>query len=183
LTGTVAEDSHKRLAEDTVTGLPGVNQVNNQLEVKPDKPLTQSDEFISAKIKAALLFHRSTSGKTQVFVKDGTASSQAQKDLTMEYARDIDGVKIVNNEMTIAAAPDTPTLEERIDDASITAQVKMTLLTHHSTSALRTAVDTKDGIVTLTGDAKNQAELDLVTKLTRDIKGVKDVHNNMTISE
>src|SRR5664279_3617486 len=33
LTGTVAEASHKSLAQDTVTGLPGVKSVNNQLQV------------------------------------------------------------------------------------------------------------------------------------------------------
>lgn len=189
LTGHVAESSHKGLAETTVAGLPGVNRVINQLEVKSPAPNPQSDDWISAKVKAALLYRRSVSVKTQVFVKDGvvtlkgTAATQAQKDLTSEYARDIDGVKDVVNEMTIAASTEPePTLSDRIDDASITAQVKMAMLTHRSTSALRTSVETKDGVVTLTGAAKNQAEKDLVTKLTKDIKGVKDVENNMTIS-
>src|ERR1700719_1968454 len=34
LTGTVADESHKSLAEDTVKGLPGVQSVDNRLEVK-----------------------------------------------------------------------------------------------------------------------------------------------------
>ena len=188
LTGTVSEPSHKSLAEDTVAGLPGVKQVVDQLEVKSSTPKAQSDDWVSAKVKAALLFHRSVSGRTQVFVKDGivtlkgTATSQAQKDLTTEYARDVEGVKDVVNEMTIVARTEPePATGDRIDDASITSQVKMALLTHRSTSALRTGVETTDGIVTVTGSAKNQAEKDLVTKLVKDIKGVKDVHNNMMI--
>jgi hyperosmotically inducible protein len=186
LTGTVAEPSHRNLAEDTVAGLPGVKRVVDQLEIKRPAPKAESDDWISAKVKAALLFHRSVSAKTQVFCKDGivtlegAATSQAEKDLTTEYARDVAGVKDVINEMTVTPGSE-PTLTDQVDDASITAQVKAALLTHRSTSALRTGVQTTDGIVTVTGTAKNQAEKDLVTKLVKDIQGVKDVHNNMTI--
>jgi len=75
------------------------------------------------------------------------------------------------------------TMGEKIDDASITALVKMTLLFHRSTSATHTKVDTSEGIVTLSGKARNAAEKDLVTKLVTDINGVKSVVNNMTIDE
>ena len=68
-----------------------------------------------------------------------------------------------------------------IDDASITALVKMTLLSHRSTSALNTSVTTKNGEVTLSGKASNAAEKDLATKLAKDVNGVKDVKNRMTI--
>jgi osmotically-inducible protein OsmY len=70
---------------------------------------------------------------------------------------------------------------EKVDDASITAQVKMTLLSHRSTSALNTKVKTKDGVVTLGGKAKNAAEKELATKVVNDVKGVKSVNNQMTI--
>jgi len=70
---------------------------------------------------------------------------------------------------------------ESIDDASITALVKMSLLFHRSTSALSTKVETTAGVVTLYGKAKNAAERDLVTKLVNDINGVKSVNNRMTI--
>ena len=75
------------------------------------------------------------------------------------------------------------TVGEQIDDASITTKAKATLLANRSTSAMRTSVTVKDGIVTITGTAKNLAEKDLVTKLIRDINGVKDVKNEMTIVE
>jgi hyperosmotically inducible protein len=191
LTGTVAEASHKSLAQDTVEGLPGVKSVNNKLTVKGESPAEHSDTWISMKVKAALLFHRNVSASgTDVYVKDGIvslrgeASSQAQKELTNEYARDIDNVKEVKNEMTIAKAPAKPTetTGEKIDDASITAQVKSSLLSHRSTSALKTKVETTDGVVTLSGIANNAAEKTLVTKLVTDINGVTSVINNMTIA-
>jgi len=85
--------------------------------------------------------------------------------------------------MTIANTPVTTdaTMGDKIDDASITAQVKSSLMSHHSTSALHTMVSTTDGVVTLTGVAKNEAEKTLVTKLATDINGVNSVINNMTI--
>ncbi|MHB8483224.1 MAG: BON domain-containing protein, partial [Nitrospiria bacterium] len=72
---------------------------------------------------------------------------------------------------------------EIIDDASITAQVKMALASHRSTSASNTQVETNEGVVTLSGEARNSAEKDLVSKLVTDIYGVKSVVNNMTIDE
>ncbi|HYG23057.1 MAG TPA: BON domain-containing protein [Verrucomicrobiae bacterium] len=86
--------------------------------------------------------------------------------------------------MTVAktAAEKPASLEEKIDDASITAQVKSSLLSHRSTSALKTKVVTVDGVVTVTGIAKNAAEKSLVTKLANDINGVISVVNDMTIA-
>lgn len=191
LTGTVAEASQKSLAENTVESLPGVKSVDNQLTVKGESPAEHSDGWLGTKVKTALLFHRHVSATgTDVYVKDGVvslrgeASSQAQKELTTEYAKDIEGVKEVNNEMTIAKNPAKPdeTIGEKIDDASITAQVKSSLLAHRSTSALKTKVETTDGVVTIGGTAKNDAEKSLVTKLVTDINGVASVINNMTIA-
>ena len=191
LTGTVAEASHKSMAEDTVASLPGVKSVENQLVVNGEQPAEHSDTWISMKVKTALLFHRNVSASgTTVYTKDGVvtlqgvASSQAEKELTTEYAKDIDNVKSVENNMTIANTPASvqPTVGDKIDDASITAQVKSSLLAHRSTSAIHTGVATADGVVTVTGIAKNDAEKSLVTKLATDINGVSSVLNNMTIA-
>ena len=192
LSGNVYNETHKPMAQDVAEALPGVKGVDNRIEIKGDRPTENSDTWVSMKVKTALVFHRNVNAhKTEVSVKEGIvtlkgeAASQAQKDLTTEFAKDIDGVKSVNNEMTVAANPEKPaeTMGEKIDDASVTAQVKMTLLSHRSTGVLRTKVSTSDGVVTLGGTAKNAAEKDLVTKLVTDINGVKSVVNNMTIEE
>jgi len=189
LTGTVSEESHKSLAQETVANLPGVKSVDNMLEVKGESPAEMSDAWVMMKVKTTLWFHRSVNGfKTEVNdVKDGIvtltgeATSQAQKDLTTEYAKDVEGVKDVKNEMTVAVAKTSRTVGQNIDDASITAQVKMMLLYHRSTSALNTSVTTKKGVVTLVGKASNAAELKMATKLTNDVNGVKGVKNKMSI--
>ncbi len=190
LSGTVNQDSHKKWAEETAKNLPGVKSVDNRLELKAENPPEKSNEWLAMDIKTALLFHRNVSAaNTQVYVEEGIvtlrgeAASEAQKELTAEYA-DIQGVREVKNELTVSKNPKNAdrTIQEKIDDASITAQVEMALLTHRSTSALKTSVATKDGIVTLSGNAKNSAEKDLVTKLVSDIFGVKNTINNMSIN-
>ncbi len=192
LTGTVAEESHKTLAQETAASLAGVTRVDNQLVTTAEVAAEKSDTWIGRKLKLALLFHRNVSAvKTTVEVKDGDvtlkgeASSMAQKELTTEYARDIEGVKEVKNEMTVAAvpAPAERTAGEKLDDASISAQVRMALLTHRSTSAIQTKVATRNGEVTLTGIAKNAGEKALVSKLATDIQGVTNVKNEMTVEE
>ena len=89
LTGTVADASHKSMAEDTVASLPGVVSVDNQLLINGEQPAEHSDTWIGWKVKSALLFHRNVSATgTTVYVKDGVvtlqgeASSQAEKELT-----------------------------------------------------------------------------------------------------
>lgn len=189
LTGTVSDESHKTLAGETVAGLRGVKSVDNKLEIKGESPAANSDAWLITKVKTALLFHRSVSATaTEVNAKDGivtlrgNAESQAQKDLTTEYAKDVDGVKDVKNEMVVSTPPKkTQTAGDKIDDASITGLAKMTLLYHRSTSALNTSVTTNKGVVTLTGKAKNAAERDLATKYVSDVNGVKRVKNRMTI--
>jgi osmotically-inducible protein OsmY len=192
LSGDVYNATHKPMAQDTAAALPGVTSVDNRITVVGDQPAESSDTWISMKVKAALLYRRNVSGtKTEVYVKDGmvtlkgVAANQAQKDLTTEYAKDIDGVKGVENEIVVSKNLDTrgETTGEKIDDASITAQVKGSLLSHRSTSVLNTKVTTNDGVVTVSGKARNEAEKALVTKLVTDINGVQSVVNDMTIEE
>ena len=180
------------MAKETVSSLPGVKSVDNQLILKSERPAENSDGWISLQVKYSLLYNRNVSSiKTQVFVKEGVvtlkgeADSQAQKDLAGEYAKDIKGVKDVKNEMTIVKASNQPkrTLSDKIDDASITAQIKMALLTHHSTSAFKTGVETNDGVVTLSGKATSGAGKDMASKVANDVHGVNKVINNMTIEE
>jgi hyperosmotically inducible protein len=192
LTGIVAEDFHKSLAQETVAGLPGVKSVNNQLTVVGDQPAEKSDGWISMKVKTALTFHKNVSAtETGVNTKDGIvtlsgkADSEAQKQLTGEYAKEVEGVKELRNDLivTAPAKPAHATLGEKVDDTSITAQIKTSLLFHKSTHAVATKVVTKNGAVTLRGEAKNAAEKDLVTKLAEDIHGVLRVNNLMTVQK
>lgn len=213
LTGTVSGESHKSLAGETVSSLPGVIRVENKLADESEVSTMYTDAWLMTKVKTTLFFHRNVSASsTEVLATNGTitlsgeAANEAQKALTAEYAMDVDGVKDVKNEMTVlipALQPGEKTLGQKmstmvesgkkmmsekmdsvgesIDDASITAMVKTTLLYHRSTSAINTVVEVKEGVVMLGGKAKNAAEKDLATKLVSDVYGVNRVINTMNI--
>ena len=188
LTGAVQDEDDKDLAEDTVKNLPGVTAVKNEITIKETRP-KNSDSWIAFKIRSRLLVKAHVSATTTVVVvKDGvvtltgTADNIAQKELTGVYAREIEGVKSVENDIVVKETPAPgSTMGEKVDDASITSQVKYALLRHKSTSALKTKVTTTDGVVVITGEAASDAEKSLVTKLAEDIRGVKSVENNMTV--
>lgn len=72
---------------------------------------------------------------------------------------------------------------EKFDDATITTKVKMKLMGNRATSALKTKVETTDGIVTLSGTAKTAAEKELATKIAEEVDGVKSINNQMQIEE
>ena len=187
LTGTVQDRDDRALAADTVENLPGVLGVNNEIKIEATYP-EHSDAWMAFKIRSRLLVKGNVSAtSTKVVVTDGvvtlsgTADNAAQKDLTAAYAKDIDGVKTVQNDIVVKDKATGATIAETIDDASITSQVKYALLSHKSTSALKTKVTTRDGVVQVTGEAASDAEKALVTKLAQDVRGVKSVGNNMTV--
>jgi hyperosmotically inducible periplasmic protein len=187
LTGTVQDKDDRALAADTVENLPGVASVKNEIIVQSTVP-TNSDAWMAVKIRSLLLVKGNVSAaSTKVTVNDGnvvltgTADTAAQKDLTAAYAKDIQGVKTVQNEIIVKEKAPGATVGESIDDASITSQVKFALLSHKSTSALKTKITTTDGNVSVTGVAANEAEKSLVTKLAQDVRGTKSVTNAMTV--
>jgi osmotically-inducible protein OsmY len=137
-----------------------------------------------------LMLHGNVDGaNTEVDVQDGRvtlrgeAGSHAEKELTSEYVKDVEGVKEVDNEMTVAKEPNKPhrTVEEFIDDASIKAQIKLALAFHRGTNAFRADITVNKGVVTVSGKAKNAAEKELVSKRIEDIHGVVRIHNRMII--
>jgi hyperosmotically inducible periplasmic protein len=189
LTGTVQDRDQKALAEDTVRNLPGVVSVIDKIEVQSE-PAEHSDGWIAMKIRGELLVHANVSATaTKVDVTNGvvlltgTVDNSAQKDLTEAYVKDVTGVKSVTNDLVIKepSSDNSGTVSETMDDASITSQVKYSLLTHRSTSAIKTKVTTKDGVVMVSGDANSDAEKDPVSKLASSIRGVKSVDNEMVV--
>jgi osmotically-inducible protein OsmY len=190
LTGTVSEDYHRTLAEDTVSDLPGVKSVVNKITVTGTQPAPASDDWITMKVKSSLAFHKNVSASATevstaggVVTLKGVAPSKAAKALTGEYAKDVDGVKEVRNELTVnEKAHPHETVGEAIDDSSITAQIKTSLLFHKSVRAMATKIITKGGVVSVHGQAKTEAEKEKVTRLAEDIKGVKKVSNHMTVA-
>lgn len=66
-------------------------------------------------------------------------------------------------------------------DAGITAAVKTKMLADPDVAGLRINVDTRDGMVTLTGTVKTEAEKSEALALAREVEGVTGVNDRITV--
>ncbi len=188
LSGSVANAFQRTLAEDTVKGVQGVKAVDNQLTIQGSAMDKASDAWLETKVRTTLLYQRNVdaggilvAAHGGVVTLSGTAASAAQRALAVDVAQDVEGVREVKNDLKVATSPTQKTLAEKIDDASITAQVKASLLAHRGTHMLTTQVRTDRGVVTVRGQAKDPAERELVMRLISKIRGVRRVDNRMTL--
>ena len=69
----------------------------------------------------------------------------------------------------------------KIDDGLITTKVNAALVADKDLSAVKINVDTKDGVVTLTGPAPSAEAAAQATKIAKDIKGVISVNNQLVV--
>jgi len=74
------------------------------------------------------------------------------------------------------------TMGENIDDASLTASVKTSLVGDKAANLTRIEVDTTNGVVSLNGVVDSAQQKSRAEELTRRVNGVKGVKNNLQIS-
>ena len=88
-----------------------------------------------------------------------------------------DAMKSAKSEMKDTAAK----VENFVDDAAITTAVKADLVKDPDLSAIKIDVDTKQGVVTLTGTAPTDIARERATRLAKSVNGVKSVENKLAI--
>jgi hyperosmotically inducible protein len=81
---------------------------------------------------------------------------------------------------TMGAAGDT-TLGEKIDDAQIVAKIKTEFATDKDISAMAIDVDSKDGMVTLSGTVPNSDAKVRADQIAKGMKDVKSVNNQLEV--
>ncbi|MBA1274976.1 BON domain-containing protein [Stutzerimonas azotifigens] len=118
----------------------------------------------------------------------GDVSNGAEKELAERIARDVPGVSRVDNEIRIAADATADgqrstgsTVSQRLDDGAITATVKSELLWNRETEGLDINVDTRDGVVTLTGRSQTEAGKAQAERLAKTTEAVRSVINQITV--
>lgn len=70
---------------------------------------------------------------------------------------------------------------EYTSDAVVTTKVKAAIVAEKSLSALDIAVETNNGVTTLTGTVGSAAQSDDATRVTRGVEGVKQVKNELKV--
>jgi len=210
LTGIVGEDVNKALAEQIALGVDGIKVVDNQLQVKDDYVARTGngersfgdkiDDFsIGAAVKSKLLWSTHTDGIATevtsvagVVTLQGIAKSDISRDLAGQIALNTDGVRKVDNQLTIAPATDTArasgqgagsdagaALDEAgvaLSDTWITSKVRSTFMYSSSLDSSEIGIDTDRGVVTLSGEVASDAEQELAIELASNIRGVHSVN-------
>ena len=95
-----------------------------------------------------------------------------------EVARGVDGVKSVQNDIAIGS---DSSAGEVIDDSVLTAKVKTALIASPDTKAHQINVETKEGIVQLSGFVDSNAAKTAATTVAKSVTGVKDVKNELSV--
>jgi osmotically-inducible protein OsmY len=154
----------------------------------------QTDAGVTTKVKSQLAADDMVKAsdinvdtKDKVVTLTGTVESQMAEDRALEIARQTEGVASVVDNITVGAT--APTTGESMSDmpdvtatdAGVTAAVKAKLLADTDVGGLKIDDDTNNGIVTLTGAVKSQAEKDHALKLARETNGVSSVNDQLTI--
>lgn len=144
------------------------------------------DAALLTSVKSALVSNPVTeAGEINVDVNRGTVKlsgfvgSQKEKSAAADVARGVDGVKSVQND--IAVNSQESTAGEYIDDSILTAKVKTALIGSPDTKAHQINVETKEGVVQLSGFVDNTAAITAATNVARSVTGVKDVKNELSV--
>jgi hyperosmotically inducible protein len=79
-------------------------------------------------------------------------------------------------------SPKKETVKDAIKDSVITTKIKADFVKDKQVSAMHIKVDTDDkGVVTLSGNAKSQAEVDKAVSIAKGVKGVTEVKNQIMV--
>lgn len=202
LTGTVEEDVGKDLAKQIALGVDGIEQVDNQIEVRPDYvPAAKTgergygeridDATITAAVKSKLLWSRQTEGLAVTVDTEGgkirlggTADSAESRDLAGKLAMNTRGVSTVDNRIVVTK-PEPGMIEsvtesgqdagQSMTDGWITTKVKATYMYSNNVDSVDISVSTAEGIVSLSGKVSDAAQRALAIELAKNIRGVKSV--------
>jgi osmotically-inducible protein OsmY len=82
--------------------------------------------------------------------------------------------------LTFAAC--AKTVDDMMDDATITARVKTALLNDPQVGATKIDVETTQGVVTMSGTVKSEAEATRAVQLAKQAIGVKDVKSTLRVA-
>ena len=83
--------------------------------------------------------------------------------------------------MACASTPQQTSTGEYIDDTVITTKVKTELANDNLLKSFKISVETRKGIVELSGFVDSQYAVDQAGKIARGVEGVKSVHNALIV--
>jgi hyperosmotically inducible protein len=152
---------------------------------------SQSDPGITTAVKTNLAaddtvkaYKIDVDTKNATVTLTGSVDSTAAKTRAVEIARATKGVTDVVDQISVAP-PSAPTsgviVPEAMTDPAITSAVKTSLLADPDAAGLKIDVDTKDAVVTLSGNVRTPNEKTRAEDIAKGTKGVNSVVNNLKV--
>ncbi|MGH7366610.1 MAG: BON domain-containing protein [Candidatus Rokuibacteriota bacterium] len=146
-----------------------------------------SDSWITSKTKIALFADERVKG-SQVSVETmkggvvhlrGKVDSAEAKAAAAEIAKNIEGVKLVKNDLKVVAPAKREMVEAKDED------IKKAVETRFSKDAQLKSVDvrTDAGVVTLSGEVQSLTAAAKASEMARKVPGVKSVKNELTVRQ
>lgn len=146
------------------------------------------DSVITARVKSALLAdHDAKSFEIKVQTRKGEVqlsgfvATQARIDNAIALTRNVEGVRSVENGMTLKDGK--ATVGNNVDDGIVTAKVKSALLADPDVKSFDIAIVTRKGEVQLSGFVNNQAQINRAIDLARGVEGVQSINNEMSVKK
>ncbi|WP_373187902.1 BON domain-containing protein [Halopseudomonas sp.] len=169
-------------ASATALGQSASKEVNNaRHEAQIETTYTLSPYLRSYEIDVDVIDGKAT--------LSGIVDEEISKDLARQIALGVKGIESVDNQIEVkndhvreARTGNERSFGEVVDDASITAAVKSKLLWSTYTDGMDTKVESRNGVVTLTGTAGNAESRELANMLARNTQGVRAVDNQLTVT-
>ncbi|ELA9595375.1 BON domain-containing protein [Vibrio parahaemolyticus] len=149
------------------------------------------DAWLDGKAETTLLlnsnlnsFDINTDVENQVVTLTGSVNNDLEKSLAEELVSGLDGVKKVNNELTVVSENKQDADSDAfaaLTDSKITTIVKTRLLMDTSVSGTDIDVTTENKTVTLTGKVTSDAEHDLALSIANNTNDVNKVVDKLEV--
>jgi osmotically-inducible protein OsmY len=202
LYGKTSTAAERTRAEQAATGIHGVHEIRNLIQVVPDsarKALEAPDQDVEKRVDQAL--DKTLPSGHQIDVKnvtngvvvlDGKAGTLTEHYQALAAANRVDGVrsvkseiespdKLADREIWYEGTGELAPGEQGFRDAYITSTLKMKLLVNSDTPALDVNVDSTDGVVTLFGMVPSDAAKRKAGELAKSTRWVHSVDNELQV--
>ena len=157
------------------------------------RSIDNPDEWVTAKIQAKYFMDMDVKGRNiNVDTRDGVVTlrgeveSDSERRQAVAIARNTDGVQTVTDQLTVQPAKATGTDERRsdaltVEDVWITTKVQSQFFLDPDIKGRDINVDTRDGVVVLTGTVETEAERKEAEAIARDTDGVTRIDNQLKV--
>ncbi|HZP12781.1 MAG TPA: BON domain-containing protein [Nevskiaceae bacterium] len=176
---------------EPISNLPASPRIARPLPPSADG--AARDAYIAGRLVTAYAlceqlapFRLSVEVRDGVVMLSGVVDDKVLRDLALEIAQELDGVREVRNQVAVEiGAPHAigpgDAFARRFDNAQLAAGVRTRLLWNGATHGAGIEVSAEDGTITLTGSVANAQVRELAGRLAAEVRGTVQIDNRLQV--